>query len=881
MVTVNLNSSMRSNLLSLQSIAELQAISQNRLANGRKINSAIDNPSSYYTSVSLNNRAKDLSQLLDAMSQGIQTLKAVSETLSTGLDLLMQAQAVAKSALETAPVVLDRYWYEQQKNVSFVVENARELKAAVNSGKTGDIVVLGNINLDEEIKLQSGQNLVGIGYFSGINSQAKDTVTDKYSAITYQNEDALIVVDGDKSTIADISIKANGVESGIRVLRGNANIQNVDIQNVKLYGIFSHGEVNISGENRISGQSEGVGILSTSINILSDTKINLSNFINGIFKLGVYDDAINIADRVEIISQIKERVFVGGVSAGKNLLLDVTTSQTAFTSAQTFQAGDDFMLKIKSTAEIVIGASNFILGNNAKILIDNYSTNDYDSSLSVVNITAGDNFYLSVYNAYNGSVANSFTLNSGDNAVVNLTSGKKSGGLFSNSTLNLGNHAEINLDNVTLESSSSIKSGNETKFNVNLKDENQHAVISFVKDITFGKNSILNIAAKNSYLIDSPTNHITFSDSKLNFEGKGLTTSGATLSFINSVIDAELTDLVGSNGSTINLDNTVLNISSHVNNSGFINNAHKLNIKNNSTVNAVVYGDNNNLIREGAIFSLSADSKFNLKSVGNGNNLFDYGARHNTEIGAEFSYNDKKYIAIKAGEAEFYQNETDMPNSEYFQETASRSMLRSSAMRLTESDESLSAMSVMNKNSFGAMPKVVAAIEDETGDVNTGVADSSRRFNEILRQFDQLVNDSGYKGINLLRGDDLQITFNETHSSKLNIKGINALSEGLGMIFRDWEHSSHINRSLDELEKAIAAIRSYSVQFGNYYSVVTEREDFTTQLINVLTEGADKLSLADMNEESANMLALETRQLLAINSLSLASQASQSILRLF
>lgn len=307
--------------MSLQSIAELQAISQNRLANGRKINSAIDNPSSYYTSVSLNNRAKDLSQLLDAMSQGIQTLKAVSETLSTGLDLLMQAQAVAKSALETAPVVLDRYWYEQQKNVSFVVENARELKAAVNSGKTGDIVVLGNINLDEEIKLQSGQNLVGIGYFSGINSQAKDTVTDKYSAITYQNEDALIVVDGDKSTIADISIKANGVESGIRVLRGNANIQNVDIQNVKLYGIFSHGEVNISGENRISGQSEGVGILSTSINILSDTKINLSNFINGIFKLGVYDDAINIADRVEIISQIEERIFVGGVSACKNLCL--------------------------------------------------------------------------------------------------------------------------------------------------------------------------------------------------------------------------------------------------------------------------------------------------------------------------------------------------------------------------------------------------------------------------------------------------------------------------------------------------------------------------------------------------------------------------------
>ena len=52
-------------------------------------------------------------------------------------------------------------------------------------------------------------------------------------------------------------------------------------------------------------------------------------------------------------------------------------------------------------------------------------------------------------------------------------------------------------------------------------------------------------------------------------------------------------------------------------------------------------------------------------------------------------------------------------------------------------------------------------------------------------------------------------------------------------------------------------------------------------LINVLEEGADKLTLADMNEESANMLALQTRQQLAINSLSLASQAAQSVLALF
>ena len=78
-----------------------------------------------------------------------------------------------------------------------------------------------------------------------------------------------------------------------------------------------------------------------------------------------------------------------------------------------------------------------------------------------------------------------------------------------------------------------------------------------------------------------------------------------------------------------------------------------------------------------------------------------------------------------------------------------------------------------------------------------------------------------------------------------------------------------------------AKLRDMASEFGNNYSIVQTRQDFTENLINVLEEGADNLTLADMNEESANMLALQTRQQLAINSLSLASQAAQSVLSLF
>jgi len=64
-------------------------------------------------------------------------------------------------------------------------------------------------------------------------------------------------------------------------------------------------------------------------------------------------------------------------------------------------------------------------------------------------------------------------------------------------------------------------------------------------------------------------------------------------------------------------------------------------------------------------------------------------------------------------------------------------------------------------------------------------------------------------------------------------------------------------------------------------SIVTIRQDFTTGMIATLQTGADNLTLADMNEEGANMLMLQTRQSLGTTALSLASQAAQSVLRLF
>ncbi len=158
---------------------------------------------------------------------------------------------------------------------------------------------------------------------------------------------------------------------------------------------------------------------------------------------------------------------------------------------------------------------------------------------------------------------------------------------------------------------------------------------------------------------------------------------------------------------------------------------------------------------------------------------------------------------------------------------------------------------------------------------------ASASFNQIITQYDRLISDAFYKGINLLNEQNLKINFNEDRSSKIDITGVKADSNSLGIKTGEWYGGKDIEKSISELEDAINLMRGYASEFGNYYSIVTTRQDFTENLINVLEEGANKLTLADMNQESANMLALQTSQQLAVNSLSLASQASQAVLRLF
>jgi flagellin-like hook-associated protein FlgL len=197
---------------------------------------------------------------------------------------------------------------------------------------------------------------------------------------------------------------------------------------------------------------------------------------------------------------------------------------------------------------------------------------------------------------------------------------------------------------------------------------------------------------------------------------------------------------------------------------------------------------------------------------------------------------------------------------------------------------SISALTVTGVGASGQ-------VDGSTG--TTSVAGNSVRgnlvtqFNQLKDQLDKTAQDASFNGINLLNGDALKLFFNELSTSSLtiqstNVAGINSSTLSIGTATNtEFQSNASLDTRLQTLHTALTTVASQSSAFGSNLSIVQNRQDFTNNMVNTLKTGADGLTLADTNLEGANMLALQTRQQLSITALSLASQANQSVLKLF
>jgi flagellin len=198
---------------------------------------------------------------------------------------------------------------------------------------------------------------------------------------------------------------------------------------------------------------------------------------------------------------------------------------------------------------------------------------------------------------------------------------------------------------------------------------------------------------------------------------------------------------------------------------------------------------------------------------------------------------------------------------------------------------------ILNANNPKTSFTLSGADQSAFGLSSTAVAGTSTtrtslqaNYNGLLTQIDQLAGDASYHGVNLLAGDNLQVLFNENGTSSLNIAGVNFDHTGLGLTTiaaGGFQNTATITAAESAISAAIATVRAQTETFGTNSSTIQTRQDFEKNMINTLQTGADNLILADQNQESANLLTLQTRQQLEVSALSIANQANQSVLKLF
>ena len=178
-------------------------------------------------------------------------------------------------------------------------------------------------------------------------------------------------------------------------------------------------------------------------------------------------------------------------------------------------------------------------------------------------------------------------------------------------------------------------------------------------------------------------------------------------------------------------------------------------------------------------------------------------------------------------------------------------------------------------NQMSALAQQVLSGQGSASALNT-------QFNELRTQLDNIVSDSSYQGVNLISNSNtLKINFNETAAAEQTITGTTNTSSGLVLNTQSISNASVASDAIVSLATALSSVRTRSTTLGSNASFLQVRLDFNSKYINDLLEGADKLTLADSNEEAAGLTALQTRQEIGVSALALAAQSERSILALF
>ena len=414
---VTLTSAMRNNLLSLRRLSSQMSQTQEILSTGKKVNSAIDNASNYYQARSLTNRAADLMELLNDMDKGIRTIEAATVGLEQGAAFLEQATAVATEALTTAKIPA-KEWFEARQDVAAVVSDWNELKEALDSGVSGNIVIYGQIECADSITLKDGQNLVGVGYFGDF-----DTEVDKFSQLNFDLE-ALgiisgIVVEADSLTIADLTIKAKMRKSVpsqmINLVSNGHQLHNIDI-------LMDNKDLKVYDTNTTYGSSRAIlggGFTMSGINNIADIPNSKGNIVS--YGINTSNVVLQGQLNIQISAQLGRGIAYGSFQTVGAAGLNIVSGDRGIEDSSTLFTGNS-QINILAGRGFVYGECT--MTDNAKVNIK------ADSAVFYATTEKGRDFPLTVNVTSTNVKINTSSLRLCQNNYRNLTFNAVSGSQF-------------------------------------------------------------------------------------------------------------------------------------------------------------------------------------------------------------------------------------------------------------------------------------------------------------------------------------------------------------------------------------------------------------------------------------------------------------------
>ena len=189
---------------------------------------------------------------------------------------------------------------------------------------------------------------------------------------------------------------------------------------------------------------------------------------------------------------------------------------------------------------------------------------------------------------------------------------------------------------------------------------------------------------------------------------------------------------------------------------------------------------------------------------------------------------------------------------------------------------------------------------------------ANKSLETLGTQFGELVNDASYGGSNLINSSTQgrTVRFGLRDSSKLELPGLDFLNAGNveDRVFSDVMYDSAgdfqyaaltaemtngltfigagnsmvqvVDAAVDRLDAAVSRLRGHAQSLGSNVAILQARESFTDKYVTMNVVGSEKYTLADLNQEGANLVALQTRQQLGIQALAVAGQQQRAILTL-